>query len=125
MVVETDCNGQLAVPHHDGDLIGVSVSGGMCRLRFRSMDKCEREICLKGVHALEVSSFREGNTILSMVLVPAERAADLVSRELLSGLGWGMAPRIKGKFLFVLYPSYGASVVADCEDVEVIDIGHC
>ena len=125
MKVETDEHGQLVARHHDGELYGIMLSDDECRLHYRSSDGVSRIIRLLGIHTLDLSRFREGNVILSMMAYPCQVASNKVPEELLRRLGWGKLPKLKGKYIFVLDSSYGAELVANCDEVDIfVDSEH-
>ena len=120
MAVETDAHGWISAPHHDGRLDGVMcVTNSEVNLHYRCTRGVRRVIRLLGVHQMDVSSFRNGNIILSVMVHSSEEAGLHASEEQLCRLGWGRPAALKGKYLFILDASYGAEIVADCDDVVV------
>lgn len=125
MTVETDEQGRIDVPHHDGELIGVLCEGtSRVSLTFRCTRGVRRQIVLSGVHAMDISSFRNGNIILSMMVFPPDLAKRHVPEAMLRRLGHGRLASLAGKHVFVLDASYGAEVIADCDGVEVVELNR-
>jgi hypothetical protein len=118
-MVETDDRGHVLVPHHDGNLDAIiNVTDSETLLLYRCVRGIRRSIRLVGVHDISVYNFRMGNIILDATVHNAADAALVATAEHLKRLGYGQASPLKGKFLFILESSYGAEVVADCDDVE-------
>lgn len=120
---EADQNGWIDVPHHDGDLLGVVVEEPNCLLAYRSTDGVRRGLRLVGVHSMDLSGFRQGNIIMSMMMFSPEVAPKRLSEAQWLRLGHGGHPRLKGRYVFLLDSSYGAELVADCDDIEVLPPG--
>jgi len=120
-MLETDEYGRAVVPHHDGSLVGIVMQneGTRCLLLYQSTDGIRRAVVLTGVYKLELSGFRQGNTIGSIMVFPSSDTGDKGYDSLLLRLGWGRPPSLNGRVLFVMDASYGAEVIADCEDVEI------
>jgi hypothetical protein len=120
-MLDADQYGRAAAPHHDGSLHGIVMQdeGSTCLVLYRSTDGVRRVVTLTGVHKLDVSSFRQGNIIDSIMVFPSGETTNRGYDALLLRLGWGRLPGLKGRFLFVMDSSYGAEVIADCENVEI------
>ena len=104
MSVKTDEHGQVQVPHHDGDLDGIMCGpdGSTVTIHYRCTGGVRRVIRLLGVHEMDVSSFRNGNIIMSFMVHPAEDASSKATESQLRRLGYGRPGPLKGKFLFLM-----------------------
>jgi hypothetical protein len=119
MEFETDVHGQIVDPHHDGALDGIMVDGNECRLYYRSSDGMRRIILLRGVRLLDLSNFREGNIIMSIMVHSCQEASAKVSDEKIRRLGWGKISLFEGRYFFILDSSYGAEIIANCDSVQI------
>jgi hypothetical protein len=123
-----DANGfARGFPYHDGFLDGilVSESGSEASLALRSTQGERRILTLRGVVALDMGGFREGNIILNIRMVPSARAAAVPElRKLLSDrLLLDAVTRAPNAVVFLLEPSYGAEVVAVCAEADISESG--
>jgi len=118
MRTKTDKYGQILAPHHDGELLGVMcLSNSEVEIMYRCTKGVQRVIRLLSVYEMDISCFRNGNIILSIMIHPAEEASERVSKAQLCRLGYGRPIPLKGKVLFLLDSSYGAEIIANCDDV--------
>lgn len=118
---DVDEHGRLAAPHHDGHLVGVMVGRDECTVHFETRERTCHRLRLTGLRGLDVSRFREGNIILSVMIHRAEDAERLIERDLQKTLGHGTPHRFAGRFAVVIDSSYGAELVADCDGVELLE----
>src|SRR5688572_13067177 len=125
--VSSDDNGVLrGFSYHDGYLDGVLVSDGgtTANLALRSSAGELRVLALRGLVALDVSNFREGNLVLNIRLLPAARIAgiDDVRTLLAERLFIEPAGIPTDAAIFLLESSFGADVVAICRDVQISEV---
>jgi len=102
----------LDVPYHDGQLQGLRVEPASCTLGFLDIEGRSWLIELRGVRLLQMFALSQGTTIASIQVVDGDALSD--GRLALLGDN-----RAYGRWVFLLHGSYGADVVADCEDVAI------
>jgi len=112
---------------HDGRLIGVLSFDEEAVIQAKSAEGRPWTLLLKGVLRLRVRDMYEGNIIFDCVVVEASRDAEEALEELIQGPDRGAEmQRLKNKLddgshrLVVINPSYGATVVAIAQFVEVL-----
>jgi len=127
--VSYDENGFLrGFPYHDGFLDGLladDVSTDV-HLTLRATSGERRVLTLRHVKALDVQGFREGNIILNLRVLPTARITSdaEILRMLADRLFLGPANLSADTMVFRLESSFGADILAICDDVEVSESGR-
>lgn len=113
--------------YHDGSLDGVVVDDLEKTARFALRDVAggRNVVTLRGVAALAIADFREGNIVTFLSWLPAERAAatEWARAELRRHLDCDDAELdrqlVRGRFVFLMESGYGATAAAICADADV------
>lgn len=126
--VTCDENGFVrGFPHHDGRLDGVLTDdvSKQAHLAIRSVDGERRVLALRGVVALHIEGFREGNIVSSLrLLTPPQVLLDGELRRLFDErLFIDVAKLQSDVSVFVVESSFGADVLAVCGSVDVSEPG--
>lgn len=96
------------------------------KLALRSVDGARRVLALSGVQRFSMDDFWEGNIVLTMGLAPLGRDGWVTAEVARAALEkWGLAISKLPSDLsgFVLSSSYGAQLVAICENVSISEPG--
>jgi len=130
---------------HDGHLTSVAVADSSAVLGLKQADGSEFSMTLRGVEALNIDSFRQGNTILALRSVSGEGAPDgvLSGQEISTAMdALFPAPHVSAAVqhheahatfiaarldrlsrgeatLVVLVPAYGAELCAYCLAIDL------
>jgi len=123
-----DENGSIhGFPYHDGSLLGVLTDAKSrdIHLALCAVSGEQRILSLRNVKAMDVSGFREGNIVLDLSIFPAKRVANIaeVLKKLEERLFITEANLPPETLVFWLVSSYGAEILAVCDDVEVGEVG--
>jgi hypothetical protein len=126
--VQADDDGFIrGFPYHDGflDAVFTNPDSKEVLLALRSEHGARRILTLKGVSALCLDGFREGNVILNVRVLTAERLLgdSETQKKLASRLSLEAGALEAGSAVFILESSYGADMVAICSDVEISEAG--
>lgn len=126
--VQTDAHGLLVgFSHHDGFIDGLLTDAGAKRvdIALRSSSGDRRLLTLRGVTAMHVGGFREGNIVARLRLLPIARAAadEGLCAWLVERLYVDPATLSASTLVFVVEASYGAELIALCEEVDVGEPG--
>jgi len=115
---------------HDGQLIGVLSSGRSAAVQATALDGCTWTLLLKGILRLRVADMYEGNIIFDCEVMETSSGAEAALEELVRGRQrdtdvqqWKDKLDDGSHKLIVITPSYGATVIALTESIEVIQ-GH-
>jgi len=113
--------------HHDGYLEGVLTDdvAKEAHLAIRSTSGERRVLTLRGVTALDVSGFREGNIIQNLRMWSAAKAAGdpEVRRSLDERLYLDATKLPPNASVFILESSFGANLIAVCAELFVSEVG--
>ena len=125
--IQTDEHGMvISFPYHDGDLDGVLCEGTTVHLGLRSVGGERRVLSLRGVKRLAVNEFWEGNCVLDLWLWPLGRPCPVsgeLARKFRDKWRLELASLPDELLGFTLSSSYGAEIVAVCEDADISDPG--
>lgn len=108
--------------YHDGFLDGVVVNdaGTEAHLAIRSLAGERRVLTLRGLVALKLANFRQGNIISTICILRRDRADDTRHRELTELLGGYPST---GAQVLLLCSSYGAALAAAFDEADISDPG--
>jgi hypothetical protein len=125
--IEVDERGYVrGFPYHDGSLEGIVSSAARreARLALVAEDGSRRVVTLRGVRALAMDQFREGNIVGDLRLLSvAQASADAeVARRIEAKLFLEPSSIPEAARIFLLESSYGAELVAICDGIEVSDL---
>lgn len=126
--VKCDENGFVrGFPHHDGRLDGVLTDdvAKEAHLAIRSVDGERRVLALRGVVALHVEGFREGNILsnLRLLTLPQVLLDEELRRLFDERLFIDVTTLRPDVVVFVVESSFGADVLAVCGGVHVSEPG--
>lgn len=125
--IQSDEHGMvIGFPYHDGYLDGLLCEGTTVHLALRSVGGERRVLTLRGVRHFAMNDFWEGNIVLDLGLAPLGRrcgATQNLARE--ARARWRVELETYPAELlgFMLSSSYGAYIVAICEDADVSEPG--
>jgi hypothetical protein len=126
--VSFDENGfVLDFPYHDGSLDGVltDTNNADMHLAFRATSGEPRILSLRGVKALDISGMRPRNIVLNLRIFPATRVSSIaeVWKKIEERLHVTQTNLPPSELIFWLESSYGAEILAVCEQVDVSEVG--